>query len=865
MNDLRGRITVRTDGGLKTGRDVVMAAMLGAEEYGFGTAAVVAIGCDMARACHLNTCPTGVATQDPKYRGEVRRHRRDGGPLLHPPGDGGPRDPGLARVPQAGRGHRAAGPAPAAPAAGRRAGRPAGPDADPDAGRPERHPPAHARRQPQRAAVRHRPGPGDHPRRPGGAGERQAGLASTTRSRTPTGRSARGWRARSPGGTAAKGLPKGTIEMRFKGSAGQSFGAWATNGMRLILEGEANDYVGEGALRRRDRHHAAAGGRLRAARERHPRQHDPLRRHQRPAVRQRPGRRAVRGPQQRRDAVVEGAGDHCCEYMTGGTVVVLGEVGRNFAAGMSNGVAYVFDPDEQLPSRYNPEMVKLERVMDLDDLRGAVRADPGALRARPAARAPGTILDTWDSYRTLFWKVVPGAPPPPPPAPEEAEGVEQAGRAGPGRADVERCPHPRPLRGANIGCVDILSWRGEGAAAVLASASPSQERRSGGEGQPVGAVAMSETINVGLLGHGVVGGGVARTLRDKAETIARRVGRPVALRASWSATRPATRDADWLQITTDPAEVLDDPDDPHHRRDDGRRAAGPRLHPPRHRQRQARRHRQQGGDGEARAVDRGGSRREGAGRRLRGERRRRHPGDRAVQAGPAGERHQPGRRDHQRHDELHHHPDEHDRARLRHGAHARPRISGYAEPDPTNDVEGIDAAYKLAILSTLAFHARVHPDQVYREGITGLQPSDFRYARELGYAIRLLAIAKLADGGLEARVHPTLVPAGTMLASVDDVYNAVQVEGDLVGRILFYGRGAGAGPTASAVVADIIDLAQRISRRRDPPDRRRAGRLDHGPPDGRRPQPLLHAAGGRRPPGRHRPDRRHLRRPDGSA
>jgi homoserine dehydrogenase len=100
---------------------------------------------------------------------------------------------------------------------------------------------------------------------------------------------------------------------------------------------------------------------------------------------------------------------------------------------------------------------------------------------------------------------------------------------------------------------------------------------------------------------------------------------------------------------------------------------------------------------------------------------------------------------------------------------------------------------------------------VYREGITGLQPSDFRYARELGYAIRLLAIAKLVDGGLEARVHPTMVPAGTMLASVDDVYNAVQVEGDLVGRILFYGRGAGAGPTASAVVADIIDLAQRIS------------------------------------------------------
>jgi homoserine dehydrogenase len=136
--------------------------------------------------------------------------------------------------------------------------------------------------------------------------------------------------------------------------------------------------------------------------------------------------------------------------------------------------------------------------------------------------------------------------------------------------------------------------------------------------------------------------------------------------------------------------------------------------------------------------------------------------------------------------------------------------AGYAEPDPRNDVEGIDAAYKLAILSTLAFHARVHPDQVYREGITKLEPSDFRYARELGYTIKLLAIGKLVDGGLEARVHPTMVPTGTMLASVDDVYNAVQVEGDLVGRILFYGRGAGSGPTASAVVADVIDLAQRL-------------------------------------------------------
>ncbi|MBX5492781.1 MAG: homoserine dehydrogenase [Chloroflexi bacterium] len=135
---------------------------------------------------------------------------------------------------------------------------------------------------------------------------------------------------------------------------------------------------------------------------------------------------------------------------------------------------------------------------------------------------------------------------------------------------------------------------------------------------------------------------------------------------------------------------------------------------------------------------------------------------------------------------------------------------GYAEPDPRNDVEGIDAAYKLTILATLAFHARVRPEDVYVEGITRLAAADFRYAHELGYAIKLLAIARQTTRGIELRVHPAFLASTDMLASVDGVYNAVSVEGDLVGRILFYGRGAGAGPTASAVVADVIDLAQRL-------------------------------------------------------
>ncbi|MGI5835898.1 MAG: homoserine dehydrogenase [Chloroflexota bacterium] len=135
---------------------------------------------------------------------------------------------------------------------------------------------------------------------------------------------------------------------------------------------------------------------------------------------------------------------------------------------------------------------------------------------------------------------------------------------------------------------------------------------------------------------------------------------------------------------------------------------------------------------------------------------------------------------------------------------------GYAEPDPRNDVEGIDAAYKLAILATLGFHARVRPQDIFVEGITRLSAKDFQYARELGYTIKLLAIGKEVDGQIEVRVHPSFVPLGHTLASVNGVFNAVYIVGDLVGPVMFYGRGAGPGPTSSAVVADVIDLAQRL-------------------------------------------------------
>ena len=137
---------------------------------------------------------------------------------------------------------------------------------------------------------------------------------------------------------------------------------------------------------------------------------------------------------------------------------------------------------------------------------------------------------------------------------------------------------------------------------------------------------------------------------------------------------------------------------------------------------------------------------------------------------------------------------------------------GYAEADPTNDIEGIDAAYKLSILAALAFHIEVRPEDIHHEGISRLSSHDFRYARELGYEIKLLAIAKERDGSIEVRVHPVFLPQGLLLAKVDGVYNAIQVEGDLVGRILFYGQGAGPSPTSSAVLADVIDVAQRLNR-----------------------------------------------------
>ena len=341
---------------------------------------------------------------------------------------------------------------------------------------------------------------------------------------------------------------------------------------------------------------------------------------------------------------------------------------------------------------------------------------------------------------------------------------------------------------------------------------------------------MRDATHIGMLGLGVVGSGVAQALLTKADGIARRVGRPVLLRRALVRDPAKPRGLDPALLTTDPWAVLDDPDveiivevlggeEPAHQYilaaiERGKHVVtankeimakyGPAIL--------------------ARAADRGV--------------------DVAFEASVGGGIPVIGpfrldllANDLQEVTAIINGTTNYILTKMaREGvdyatALGEAQALGYAEPDPRNDVEGIDAAYKLTILATLAFHARVRPSDVYCEGITRLAAADFRYARELGYAIKLLAIGRATPHGLELRVHPTFLAADEMLANVDGVFNAVSVEGDLVGRILFYGRGAGAGPTSSAVVADVIDIAQRLRAQRDGDEaatRRPGGRP--GPP-----------------------------------
>ncbi len=392
-NGLRQRVRVRVDGGFKTGRDVIVGALLGAEEFAFGTAALVSLGCDMARQCHLNTCPTGIATQREDLRAKFSgqsQHLINYLSLVAEEVRELMASLGIARFDDL---------------VGHADLLQASPDAPVDMTSLLATLPVHSV-------------PGTHATLPQSpvaeqllleAEEALAGRQSILVQHTirngdrSIGAGLAGEIARRYGNA---GLPGVSITCTFQGAAGQSFGAFNVPGMRLILNGEANDYVGKSMTGGQiiiapasgttfETHkntilgntvlYGATGGQLFAA--------------------GRAGERfAVRNSGAL--AVVEGVGDHACEYMTGGMVVVLGETGRNFGAGMSSGVAYVFDPENVLPSRYNDDLVDLERIDDESE-REALRIVISLHAKRTRSKHALSLLNSWEQVQHTFWRVQP--------------------------------------------------------------------------------------------------------------------------------------------------------------------------------------------------------------------------------------------------------------------------------------------------------------------------------------------------------------------------------------------------------------------------------------------------------------------------
>ncbi|HUA47762.1 MAG TPA: glutamate synthase large subunit [Solirubrobacteraceae bacterium] len=404
LNDLRSRIVVEVDGGMRTGRDVVVAALLGADEFGFSTAPLIAMGCIMMRVCHLNTCPVGIATQDPelrkRFRGTpeqvvnylmlvaeevrsimaslgVRRFQDMIGRIEMLDMDAAIEHWKASRV-DLSMVLEAVDLPPGTPRCRTRPQQPVLDDAL-DWELVRRCTPALDRREP----VKLGPIPVRNVNRTVG------GILS-------------GEIARRHG---AAGLGEGTIEIALTGSAGQSFAAWLAPGVTFSLRGETNDYAGKGlsggvvSVRPPERHrfraeenmivgntvlYGATAGRA--------------------FFRGLAGERfAVRNSGAR--AVVEGVGDHGCEYMTGGRVVVLGRTGRNFAAGMSGGVAYVYDVDRRFEGRCNLELIDLEDLVAEDD--AEVRELISEHAARTGSLVARNVLASWDRARERFVKVMP--------------------------------------------------------------------------------------------------------------------------------------------------------------------------------------------------------------------------------------------------------------------------------------------------------------------------------------------------------------------------------------------------------------------------------------------------------------------------
>lgn len=402
LNGLRGQVRLQTDGQLKTGRDIISMALLGAEEFAFGTTALIVLGCVMMRKCHSNTCPVGVATQDPKLRAhfrghykyvvnyfrflaqEVREYLADMGFTrledivgrtdlieLHPVAKGTKASlldfsRMLCRMDSNAALHHCT---------------------------EQQHDIAHVKDVEMLAAAA-----------PALESRREVSLEYAI------GNTDRAVGAMLSGAVATRygndGLPDGTISVKFKGSAGQSFGAFLARGISFKLEGEANDYLGKGL----------SGGHIAVL----PPVRSNFAAEQNTIVGNtllygatsgevyingRAGERfAVRNSGA--IAVVEGVGDHCCEYMTGGRVVVLGQTGRNFAAGMSGGVAYVWNPKGTFDYFCNMDMVELSLLEDSTarkELHELIRQHylyTGSTLAR-------TMLDNWPRYVEEFIQVTP--------------------------------------------------------------------------------------------------------------------------------------------------------------------------------------------------------------------------------------------------------------------------------------------------------------------------------------------------------------------------------------------------------------------------------------------------------------------------
>jgi glutamate synthase (ferredoxin) len=407
-NGLRDRILVKTDGGLKTARDVVIAGMLGAEEFGFGTVAAVAVGCIMARQCHLNTCPVGVATQREdlrqRFAGEpehvVRFFTHLAQEVREIMASLGVRrfDDLVGQV-------RYLEPDPE-----RLVGRTNNLDLNALLASPDTTGVAPLRRL---RARNDRPVDDYMDDRiceivnVATAAEKPIQLdlviANTDRA------VGAGISGRIVQQGHEDGLPDGSIQLTFRGTAGQSFGAFTVRGVTLHLIGEANDFVGKGLGGGTIVVHPAATAAF-AAEENVIIGNTVLygATSGRLFVAGRAGERfAVRNSGA--EAVVEGVGDHGCEYMTGGTVVVLGPTGRNFAAGMSAGVAYIYDPKKIFLTQYNPELVSVGRVASkasADHLKSLIKAHVAATSSRLGQK----LIDAWATSVDVFWQVTPYPP-----------------------------------------------------------------------------------------------------------------------------------------------------------------------------------------------------------------------------------------------------------------------------------------------------------------------------------------------------------------------------------------------------------------------------------------------------------------------